>query len=383
LTALRPTHSRTSPGSTDADATVLHVTEAFGGGLLEVIRLIVRAGAQTGARHAIAYGRRPETPVDTAAAIGADIELIDLDWRRRSPLSHVEVARNLRALCRTRAPDVVHLHSSFAGVVGAVALQDLVPLVYTPHAFASEIDGTSWLRRKAFRTLERVAVRQVQLVGAVSGSEAATAHSLGAHNLICIPNGIPELDGIEQAGPAVVAQPPRVIAVGRLIAQRRPAECARILKGVRDLADIGWIGGGAVDSRARRAGLRALTEAGAPPTGWMGRDAVLSELRRATAYVHWTTWDGQAMTVLEAMACDAVVVASDIPPNRDLLDERQLCRSEGDAIALLRRILTDHEFAQELLVDQRRRAAAHSAARMTERWLSVYGELSAARRHRG
>jgi glycosyltransferase involved in cell wall biosynthesis len=274
----------------------------------------------------------------------------------------------------------VHLHSSFAGAVGVLALRGRAPLVYTPHAFASAIAGTPTLLRAAYRFSERFIVHRADAVGAVSDSEAITARALGARSVVCLPNGIPELDPMQLAGaPKRGAAPtrPRVIAVGRLIAQRQPAACARILSAVADVADIGWIGGGADDGPARRAATEALTAAGAPPTGWLPRDAVLAELRGASAYLHWTAWDGQALSLLEAMACDAVIVASDIPPNRDVLDRRQLCSTEDQAIRMLRQIATDRAFATELLAVQRRRRARYSAAAMVTGWLDLYEELAA------
>jgi glycosyltransferase involved in cell wall biosynthesis len=358
----------------------LHVAEAFGGGLMAIVNMIAEGGARSGASHTIAYGRRPETPLDPRAGVAAGVELIELDWRRRAPRSHVAVVSALRRICDEFSPDVIHLHSSFAGAVGVLALRGRAPLLYTPHSFASAIADTPRLLRTAFRASERYIVRSADVVGAVSDSEARTAEMLGARRLVCVQNGIPELDPTQlDSAPEHIPKPvrPRVIAAGRVIAQRQPEACARILSAVADVADIGWIGGGADDGPARRAANDALTAAGAPPTGWLPREAMMAALRAATAYLHWTAWDGQALSLLEAMACDAVIVASDIPPSRDVLDPRQICATEAEAIQLLRRIATDESFASELLAVQRRRRARHSAAAMVRRWLAVYEELAA------
>jgi glycosyltransferase involved in cell wall biosynthesis len=353
---------------------VLHVVESFGGGVFEMIRLVAERSAAEGHAAAIAFGRRPETPEDPRAEIDPVVELLPLDWQRRSPRTHVSAALRLRALQREWRPDVVHLHSSFAGVAGALALAGRVPLVFTPHAFASEVSTTARIRRAAFRAAEHFVVRRCEVTGAVSNSEAAVAARLGARRTVVVPIGIPELDGPParraQAGPA------RVIASGRITAQRQPEACARILAAVSDVADVAWIGGGGDQGPLGRAALVALERAGIPVSGWMPRPAVLSELARSTAYLHWTSWDGQSLSVLEAMATGALVVASDIAPNRELLDPRQLCRSEADAIDLLRRVLSDIGFAGELRAGQAERASSHSADAMVAGWLAVYAQVA-------
>ena len=83
-----------------------------------------------------------------------------------------------------------------------------------------------------------------------------------------------------------------------------------------------------------------------------------------------------ALSILEAAAAGAVVVASDIPANRELLDPRQLCGSEDGAVVLLRRVLTDTGFADELRHAQAGLLKRHSAQAMVLSWLSVYAAVA-------
>lgn len=357
---------------------VLHVVECFGGGLLKMVSLVTDTAAGAGAAQRVAYGRRSETPAQPELEFNPHVQLIDLDWRRRSPRSQLGVALRLRQICDDWRPDVIHLHSSFAGAVGAFALSGRAPMIYTPHAFPSTVTAKR-SQRAAFRAVERFIVNRADVVGAVSQSEAELALELGARRVTCIPNGIPELDP-ERLAPDSQRWPTgangRVVAAGRLTPQRRPTACAQILAGVADLAEVAWIGGGGVNGRKRSAAMAALTAAGARPTGWLGREAVLEELRRASVYLHWTAGDGQALSLLEAMACDTVIVASDIPANRDVVDRRQLCATEAEAIAMIRRIVTEPAYAEELLARQRRRRHSHSASAMGQAWLELYRRLT-------
>jgi glycosyltransferase involved in cell wall biosynthesis len=353
---------------------VLHVVEAFGGGVFEVVRLLSEYLAADGHPVAIAYGRRSETPEDVRGKIAPEVELLPLPWDRRAPREQIAAARALRRLAASWEHDVVHLHSSFAGVVGSLALPRSTPKVYTPHGYSFTMQSRSPSRRRLFKAVERVTSRGVDAIGAVSEAEARDARLVApADKVVVVRNGIPELD--DPPTGALPERPgrPRAIAVGRITEQRQPASAARILASVADIADVSWVGG------AGRGGIpeSAVSGEGVPVTGWLSRPGVLSELSRATVYLHWTAWDGQPLSILEAMAEDVVVVASDIEPCREVLGPRQVCAGEGEATELIRRILSDRGFREDLLSEQRERSFLFGARRMASEWRSVYELLAA------
>lgn len=347
----------------------LHVAEAFGGGLLEVVEAIAEGQVARGDAVAIAHGRRPETPDDVGRGLDPRIEIVPLGCSRRTPAEQVRAIRALRRLVSSWRPDVVHLHSSFAGVAGALALDRSLPTVYTPHGYSFTMHDGGRVRRAAYALVERLVARRVTAVGAVSEAEAAAAASVArARRVVTVPNGIPELDDPPGGAPGRDSGRRRVVAVGRTDTARRPVEAARILASVADLADVEWVGG------AGRGGVpaSAVTGQGVPLTGWLPRAEAIEHLRAATACLHWAAWDGRPLSVLEAMAYDVVVVGSDIPPLRELLGPEQVCASEREATALLRRVLTDVPFRKRLLGEQERRRASGGAGRMTDGWRDVY-----------
>lgn len=353
---------------------VLHVAEAFGGGLLQMVVDLSNGLAAAGHEVVIAHGVRPETPDDLDALLAPGVRRHTLGWESRHPHVLAAGARRLRAVARTERPDVVHLHSSFAGVLGAWALPAGAPIVFTPHAFASAVPESGRAARTAFRTLESLACRRATLVGGVSRSEAEMATARGARRVAWVHNGIAALDPgapAPRTGPAPGR--PLVVAGGRTVAQRRPDACARILAGVRDLADVQWLGGGGGDRG--REGRLALEALGIPISGWLPQDEALRRLSGAAAYLHFTSWDGLPYSLLEAVAAGVPVVASDIAPNREVLGSEGLCTTEDEAIALLREVVADPEVARRVREAQGRQRTAFGLQAMVEGWTTVYRGL--------
>ncbi len=218
---------------------------------------------------------------------------------------------------------------------------------------------------------------RVDLVGAVSETEAAAARELAnAPRVALVRNGIPELDP-DGLPPAAQPERPRVICMGRVDDARRPQESARILRGVSDIADVAWVGGGG----RREAAAGELAGMGVPVTGWIDRAEAMGWLERSTAYLHWAAWDGQPLAVLEAMARDVVVVGSDIPPLRELLGQDGVCASETEAVERLRQVLTDPEFREQQLTRQRGLRDRYGADRMAAEWRRAYASLAASHGH--
>lgn len=347
---------------------ILEVVEASGSGTLEVVRTISRGAVEAGHEVIVAYGRRPETPADPAAYFGRGVEAVALPWPDRRPGSQVAAWRALGRLVRARLPEVVHLHSSFAGAVGAAAVRRRVPTVYTPHGYAFLRADVGAARRVSFRAAEVLVARVVDVVGAVSEAEAAAARALGAARVVTVANGIVELDEL----PAPVARvPTRVVAMGRVGPALSPGVTASILGALGDIASVEWIGGGPPTEEA------PLRAAGIPITGWLSRDQAFDRLRTAAVLLRWSAWDAAPLTLLEAMAADVVAVASDIPANRELLGPAAVCPTPEGAIARIRDLIGDPSALAAAVRSQQVARDGHGAAPMVAGWLDVYTSVLA------
>ena len=353
---------------------ILEVSESFASGTMEIICEIAAGASARGHRVAIACGKRPETPTDLHGHLPDDVELIELPWKDRTLRAQLEAVPALRSLARSWRPDVIHLHSSFAGFVGALTVAKLAPSVYTPHGY-SFLAARSFPSRGLYRAAERFVARRVTVIGAVSESEARQARGVGARSVVMVPNGIPELDPGRLAlrGEKPPRAMPLVVSMGRIASQRQPLATARILQAVSDLAETLWIGGPGEDPAL----AEQVQSRGIEVTGWLDRERAVELLAEAAVLVNWSAWDSHPLAVLEAMASDVVVVASDIEANRDLVGPGQVRATEDQGIALLREVLTDPERRDEMLAAQRRRRKRFGRERMVDEWIRLYAELAA------
>jgi glycosyltransferase involved in cell wall biosynthesis len=207
--------------------------------------------------------------------VDSRVELYELPWERRSAREQLDAARELRSLVSRWQPDVVHLHSSFAGVVGALSLRRSLPSIYTPHGYSFTMLDRSRPRRFAFRMLERFTASRVNLVGAVSEAEADDGRRVAAaEKVTVVRNGIPELDD-PAAGDAIPAVRPRVVTIGRIVKQHMPPATARILaSGVRGGCPRAGCGGHRLAAAGR----------GAVATRVLGRVPALERVGRTAAF---------------------------------------------------------------------------------------------------
>jgi len=351
---------------------VLFVAEAFGGGMFEITRMQAEGLARLGFGVGIAYGQRPETPGDIRASVDESDELIPLPWTDRSISTQIRAQRSLRRLVRDWRPDLLHLMSSFAGLHGVFAANG-TPTVYTPQAYAFTMMCERAAKRWIYLITESFVAGSVDLIGACSLSEGEQARSLpGSTAVAVVPNGIDELSRHRLRSRASASREDlTVVAMGRPLPQRQPEACARILSAVGEHGQVRWLGGGWDDTP----GARALIGAGIPVTGWMRREMALKALSESTIYLHWTAWDGLSLSLLEAMALDVIVVASDIGPNREVLGPDQVCPSEQEATNLIRALLDDAELRERFLENQRDRRRWYGADAMVHRWANIYESL--------
>jgi glycosyltransferase involved in cell wall biosynthesis len=298
----------------DRRPTVLHVAEAWGGGVQTAVRDYVRSVPEV--RHLLLMSERPDCQIAGLDALFAGV------WRM--PPGHVARVREVGRLFRALRPDVVHAHSSLAG--GYVRLSPRVPtdrIVYTPHCYAMERGDLARGVAAAVRAVERVLSRRTGTVAGVSPREVDLARSLRRHQrAVHVPNLVPRQDTAVltaghtaghtavQMGADVGLPPGTIAAIGRLCPQKDPAFFADAAAEGRRLMPSSnwvWLGGG------ERAHRERLERAGVTVTGWLDHRSLQRLLGQVDVYAHTALWEGAPITLLEAVGLGRPVVARRIP----------------------------------------------------------------------
>lgn len=290
---------------------VLHVEQPFDAGVPRVVAQLVRDQIARGYEVAVAAPRGGQL-WDEIEGTGATSTVWDAT-RSPGPGLWSEV-RALREILADTAPDLVHLHSAKAGLIGRLALRGQIPTVFQPHAWSFEAVGGTY--RYLTERWERLASRWTNVVVCVSEAEAAIGKAAGiGGEFAVVPNGL-DLDvwpppTLEERSAArselgFGGDERHVVCVGRLSQQKGQdvllEAWARVDAAVPN-ARLHLVGDGPMRAE--------LQEAAGPGIAFAGhRTDVRTWLVAADVVVIPSRWEGMSLAMLEAMACARPIVAT-------------------------------------------------------------------------
>jgi glycosyltransferase involved in cell wall biosynthesis len=332
---------------------VLVVSQVTVDGVAVCVRDLVQAAVDAGYHVTVACPAGGHLPAWVQQR-GAAWERLEM--RRPPHPSDIMAVMRLRRLARTH--DLVHLHSSKAGVVGRLAVASLgprrPPVVFTPH-------GWSWLvggrLAPLYRWTERVVLPLATALVAVSEEERAHGRAvLGprAARIVVNPNGV-DTRRFSPDGPvAERSDAPLIVFVGRLCHQRAPDVAVAALALMRTPSVLLRLVGDGEDRAAVEELVTALGLDGRVEFSGF-RPEPAPDLRAADIVVIPSRYDGMALILLEAMACGAAIVATWVPGTSALGGTGHLVPVE-DPQSLA-------ETVDALLADPQRRRQLGAAAR--------------------
>ncbi|WP_328875199.1 glycosyltransferase family 4 protein [Streptomyces sp. NBC_00287] len=307
---------------------ILHIAQSSDGGVATVVAGLVGGQCARGDRVVVAC--LPGSRL-AARAAGAGAEVLAWEARRAPGPWLLREVDALRGVVDSARPDVVHLHSSKAGLAGRMALRGRLPTVFQPHAWA--FDAVTGLLRLATVRWERTGARWTHRLVCVSEGERAQGEAAGVRApYVVIPNGV-DLDHFDDPGGStraaarrrlgVALSAPLAVCVGRLCRQKGQDVLLGSWGGVVDrIPDVrlALVGDGPDREMLEERASAAVVFAGAveDPRDWyLAADLVVLPSR----------WEGMALAPLEAMAASRPVVVTDVAGAREALPPGHASRS--------------------------------------------------------
>lgn len=312
--------------------------------------------------------------------------------REISPARDARQLLALERIVRRVQPDIVHTHSSKAGVLGRLAsvVCDRGVRVHTPHTLAflyREMFGK--LKRELFFQLEKHLAGHTRAVVAVSESEARTFIGSGVvagERVRVIPNGI-DPTPYEDAVPLDLAElgldptRPTAAVVGLLnVAKGQDLALEALARPETGELQLVFAGHGALlgelERRARELGVRERV-------AFLGfRSDVPAVLAACDLLLLPSRWEGLPYVVLEAMAAGKPVVATPVDGAVDLVVSGETgwlaAAIDGEALAVALGEVLD--LSPDARLELGRRGAArlrehHTVEQMVQGLLDLYAEL--------
>ena len=291
---------------------VCHVVEPFATGINTFIHELVHGMPDY--EHIVIHGERKDTREIEALKkeYSGNVKFIKWENAHRD----ISLKWDIRAFFELRKKlkkidfDVLHLHSSKAGVLGRLIgfFDGYKNVVYTPN-------GASFLRKdiskskiRHYQKIENFFSKFNCTIVSSSVSEQ-NAHADIDIKTKVIQNGVLVNRTIEKREKNNVFN---IITCGKITIQKNPAflnEIASFFKNDKEVS-FTWIGEGELRSELSNVNI----------TGWCSKEEVFNHLSKADLYLSTSSWEGLPLAGIEAMAFGVPLLMNECVGNNDLVN---------------------------------------------------------------
>ncbi len=291
---------------------ILFVVEAMGGGVFTYIVDLANELVKSYDMY-IAYAVRSQTPENYMEYFDKKIHLIEVKNFTRS----INFLKDLKSICEIKViaknvkPDIIHLHSSKAGVIGRMAFKGKdIPLFYTPHGYSFLMKNYRPMRRWLFYMIELMMARRNCVTISCSLGEHQETLKL-TKRAVFVSNGIntEKLDFMLKKVKKL-DHPFTVFTLGRICYQKNPKLFNSIAEAMPETKFI-WIGDGELREELRSPNIDII--------GWVDREQALTLSMNADVFLLTSLWEGLPISLLESMYMKKLCVVNDVIGNHDVI----------------------------------------------------------------
>lgn len=282
---------------------ILHVAETIKGGIATILRQLTKDMVNLNLICLVPEDQCEEIKDSTAT-------VTTFKRSGRNITSCLYLAIKFIRLYRHERPDIVHIHSSFAGFIcrGLLCLLPGSPkVIYCPHAFSFLMDISDW-KKKLYAVIENMLSLKTDVIVCVSQYEydEAIKWGLDKSKLVVIYNGVepPEIIVDSDVENDSENNGLNILFVGRLDFQKGIDIVERIAIELGKKCRVVIVGGG-VHSNPKLAQAENIIY-----TGWVSKENMAHYYQQADVLLMPSRWESFGLVAVEAQSYGLPVVAS-------------------------------------------------------------------------
>ncbi|MEJ5177295.1 glycosyltransferase [Erwinia sp. MYb416] len=319
---------------------VLHAAETIKGGVATVLDSLVQ--------HQLESREISEIKIIAPEQQSAELEknllpnIVTFSRKNRGIVALYAFARCFHYQVHTFRPDIIHLHSTFAGFIGRLILiiffwRQKPQVIYCPHGF-SFLVKTSFIKLTLFTACERLLSRFTQSIICVGEYEYLKSLEKGfsEEKLCLISNGV-DLPEKKNTNTHNKLNEYTLLYVGRFDRQKGTDTLLDALRTLDDKTlefSIKVIMIGSAINKTHSAEKIHLKNINIEYTGWLKKEDIGKYYRKANCLIIPSRWEGFAMVPLEAISYNLPVITSDITAFKELNKVSKLFFNCGNSSSL-------------------------------------------------
>jgi|SRR3989339_364212 len=225
-----------------------------------------------------------------------------------NPIKIVKAYLKTKHIIKEFQPDLVHCHSSAAGVYGRLVVRNKIRTLYTAHGWGFNI-GVSWWQKYLSILIEKYLSRYCEKIICVSQfvKDLALKYKIASEGKLKV-----ILNGVELLPEKTIdVDSFNITFVGRLADPKDPLLLLMAISQIKSKISVNIVGAGQklveLDKFVKNHNLSNVHL-----LGELNRAKTLDVLKRSDIFVLISKWEGLPLTILEAMSIGLPVIASNV-----------------------------------------------------------------------
>lgn len=286
---------------------------------------------------------------------GVKVILLPSLVREISPTNDIKAIVELRKIIKSESPDIVHLHSSKAGVIGrlsSIGLRKKIKVIFTVHGWAFTDGVSSRLKKSLYRIIEKSVRHFTDLFICVSyydekiGKRDKVLDSTS--NVKVIHNG--STTPSEQSINYSVHMPLRLVMIARFSPQKDQETLINaVTKLPKDSYKLTFVGDGETLQTNKELVSKYGLNHNIKFAGF--KDDISDELINNDVYILSTHYEGLPISIIEAMSYGLPILATNVGGNSEMLENNIngfLFTSKDELAEKLNYLINNHETVKKM-----------------------------------